>query len=357
MIPILYDSSETAFSSNGLGRLRDCATCTVTEERNGIYECEFTYPVDGAHFDEILLGRIIAVEHDYSNDVQPFDITQISEPIDGLVTFHATHISYRLSKCVATASNVQTMASALSALSNAVPDHGFTFESDMSGSGYVSAFDGTPMTVKSLLGGVEGSLLDTFGGEYLFDKFSVQLKQQRGVARNLTVRYGLNMTDYNDDLDITETYNACIAYWKGQSNNTDVIVKTDLVSSGLASYSGRTECIALDLTDKFESQPTVAQLTTAAQTYMSSNQTNMPSRTIKVSFINLRDTTEYAELLPLFDCNLCDSIKVVFPRYGLEGTFKIVKTVYDVLLERFDEMELGNLSLTLSEALGLGGKK
>jgi hypothetical protein len=38
----------------------------------------------------------------------------------------------------------------------------------------------------------------------------------------------------------------------------------------------------------------------------------------------------------------------------MSGRFKIVKTVYDVLLDRFTSMELGTLQTTLSEALGIG---
>ena len=47
MIPILYDSSEIYFASNGLGRLRETISCTVSEERNGLFECDFEYPVTG----------------------------------------------------------------------------------------------------------------------------------------------------------------------------------------------------------------------------------------------------------------------------------------------------------------------
>ena len=47
MIPILYDYAERKFTTNGIGRLSDCISCTVTEERNGIYECEFKYPITG----------------------------------------------------------------------------------------------------------------------------------------------------------------------------------------------------------------------------------------------------------------------------------------------------------------------
>ena len=62
---------------------------------------------------------------------------------------------------------------------------------------------------------------------------------------------------------------------------------------------------------------------------------------------------EYAGFENLLQCNLCDTVRVVFPDYGTEGSFKIVKTVWDVLTDRYDEMELGTLSTTLSEALGI----
>ena len=50
---------------------------------------------------------------------------------------------------------------------------------------------------------------------------------------------------------------------------------------------------------------------------------------------------------------MCDTINVVFPDYNTSGRFKIVKTVWNVLENRFDEMELGSLSTSLAEALGI----
>lgn len=354
MIPILFESSETEFDNNGLGRLRDAISVVVTEERNGIYECDFEYPVTGSHFDDIILGRIIGVEHDYTNDVQPFDIVSYSRPINGVVTFHAVHISYRLRKSVTSGKGINSLTDAFTEFNSATPSLGFTFNTDIESSNYISAFDGVPKSVRTIMGGVEGSILDAYGGEYAFDKFNVTLYRQRGVDRNLTIRYGLNMTEFNEDADYSDAYNACIGYWLGSdSEGNDDVVKTDLVESGYQSYNNRTEVVALDLTDKFEDKPSVSDLTAMAQSYMSNNQTYLPSQTITVDFINLRDTLEYQHLSQLYECNLCDTVNVVFPRYGIETRFKVVKTVYDVLLERYSEMELGQLSMSLSEALGI----
>ena len=112
MIPILYDSNEASFTSNGLGRLRDCISCVCYEERNGLFECDFEYPTDGINYDRIQLGRIIAVTHDESGDVQPFDIISCTRPINGVVTFHCVHISYRQTAMAVSGTNINSLADA-----------------------------------------------------------------------------------------------------------------------------------------------------------------------------------------------------------------------------------------------------
>lgn len=354
MIPILYDSTETAFDNNGLGRLRDMISCKVTEERNGIYECDFEYPVSGAHYNEIQYGRVIGVEHDYTNDLQPFDIVSASKPIDGKVTFHAVHISYRQSKLVAKGTSINTLTGAFEMLGNAQPSNPFTYWTDMSSSAYMAAADGEPRSVRSMLGGVEGSILDTYGGEYEWDKFKVKLYASRGEYKDYAIRYSVNLLNYNEDVDYSETYSAIIPYWKGtDENQAQIFVIGDRQEYSQTTNTGRGETIAVDLTDKFESQPTKAQVEAMGQTYMAEQQPTLPKRNIKVDFVRLEDSDEYKQFANLFNCKLCDTIRVIFPMYNMIGDFKIVKTVYNVLLEKYDEIELGALSTTLKEALGL----
>lgn len=348
MIPILYDSNETEFTSNGLGRLRDAISVKVTEERNSVYECDFEYPVGGHNYDLIRLGRIIAVEHDDTNDIQPFDIVSSTEPLDGIVTFHAVHISYRLTKAVARGTNINSLADAFAMLQDAQPQQEFTYWTDKASTGFLPSADGTPRSVRQFLGGVEGSILDTYGGEYEFDKFTVKLWNARGTERDFSIRYGINLTEFNKDTDYSESYNAVIPFWKSEN----ALIVGDMVTSD-NSYTGRIDCVPLDLSDKFENQPTKAQVEEKAQTILNSNQPYLPNQNIKVDFVRLQDSEEYSALANLYKCSLCDYIKVEFPRYNMSGRFKIVKTVYDVLLERFESMELGNLSTTLSEALGI----
>lgn len=358
MIPILYDGSETEFTSNGLGRLRDCLTCEVTEERNGIFECDFTYPVDGANFELIQVGRIIGVMHDDNGDIQPFDIVSYTKPIDGIVTFHAVHISYRQSGLTIALGGYNTLELIFYSLKNlSEPPYSnpFNYSTDITTTAFVAAADGqTPRTVRQWLGGIEGSILDSFGGEYKFDKWDVKLLRRRGVDLDFTIRYGVNLLEYTEETDAQSVYNACIPFWKGTDEAGDeLVVKGSLAKSELPTPGGRVVCVPLDLTDKFEERPTPTDLTNYAVSIMKSKQTNVPAQTIKVDFIRLQDSEEYAGYRGLLQCSLCDTINVVFPEYNMQGRYKIVKTTYDVLQEKYTDMELGTLSTTLAEALGI----
>ena len=355
MIPILYEATETAFVSNGQCRLRDIISCVVTEERNGIYECDFEYPVTGAHYDLIQIGKIIAVEHDKTNDIQPFDIVSSTKALNGVVSFHAVHISYRLTGMTVSGTNINSLSSALTALASATPSSLFTYETDKSSTGYAGAFDGQPRSVRQMLGGVEGSILDAYGGEYEWDKWKVKLWEARGSKKDFTIRYGLNMLDFSDDTDYSESYTTAIPFWRGQDDNgLDVIVVGNKVDPNLYQYASREICIPLDVSDKFETQPTTAQVEAMALSMMLTESVNLPTQSITVEFVQLNEMGEYPLFANLFACKLCDRIDVVFTDYSGVQTFKIVKTVWNVLQERYDSLELGTLSTSLSDVIGAG---
>lgn len=349
MIPILYDKDETAFISNGLCRLRDCISCIVTEERNGIYECDFEYPVDGANYDLIQVGRIVGVTHDDKGDVQPFDIVAFTKPIDGVVTFHAVHISYRQSYMTVTGKNINSLADTFTLFGNATPSNPFTYSTDKTNTGYLGCADGTPRTIRQMLGGIEGSVLDAYGGEYEWDKWQVKLFASRGQYRDFTIRYGVNMLDYNEEYDSSDCYSSCIPYW---TDGTTTVVGDKQTNTGITP-SGREQCVPLDVSDKFESQPTKAQVNSMGLSTMNSQNPTIPAQSIEVSFVRLQDMGEYVTYQSLLQCRLCDTINVIFPDFNSSGQFKIVKTEWNVLTNKYESMELGDLSVSLSEALGI----
>lgn len=346
MIPILYEQDETQFTSGGLGFLADCTSCKVTEERNGVFECEFVYPITGPKYSEIKEKRIILATHDNTGDPQPFDIYARSAPINGLVTFYAHHISYRLSNAVVMPFNATSCSDAMEKIAaNIVTDDSFLFWTNKTTSGDYSISE--PALVRPTLGGSEGSLLDVYGrGDYEFNKFYVRLYQNKGTDTDVEIRYRKNMINIDQKLSNEETYNAIVPYWKNEE--TGVIVT---LPEGYLSHddgSSYLTAVPFPMNDYFETQPTEAEMRTKAQQLLESSDAWEPSEEISVDFVQLWQTEEYEQYAPLQRVKLCDTVKVYYPELGIsEIRERVVKTVYNTLLERYDEMTLNQLPTTL----------
>lgn len=375
MIPILYRREETSFTSEGLGRLNDIISCTVTEERNGIFECEFKYPVTGVRYADIIEGRIVSVTHDEEQDRQPFVIYRRSAPIDGIVTFNAHHISYELSGIVCAPFEADSIHTALHGLKTySMTDNRFTFVTNKTSGAKPYKLD-HPAPVRSLLGGVEGSILDVYGtGEWDFDNFTCYLYLHRGTDSGVTIRYGKNMIDLNQEIDTSGIYDAIIPYWKDADTGTVVYggvvvgnstihyqtpITTEnnaiLMTDGGDPIEADYESIvasAMDLSGQFETQPTVAELEEYAANYLNNNEPWIPKENIEVDFVSLWQTDEYAQYAQLQRVRLCDTVSVYYPELGVNAVkTKVIKVVWNVLLDRYDSIELGTAKTSLAQLI------
>jgi len=375
MIPILFTKTESEFLTNGLGRLAGCISCIVTEERNGIFECEFQYPINGVHYSEIQMGRLVYVTHDDTKEPQPFEIYRRSAEINGIVTFNAHHISYRLSEVTVRPFTAGSCAAALNGIAdNSINLNPFTFWTDKN---TVANFKSDkPRNARNMLGGEENSILDVFGGgDYEFDKFTVKLHAQRGVDSGVVIAYSKNMTDLTAEESLEGVYNAIIPFWADTEGNLVMLPEEMIIYSGLepiidflTDHNGviiRThngdpievayemvQAVPMDLSDAFEEAPTVAQLRAAAQARFERSQAWLPNETIDVDFVHLWQTEEYKDYAALQRVRLCDTVSVYYKKLGVEAVKKkVVRTVYNVLLDRYDSIELGTPSVSLSQAI------
>lgn len=374
MIPILFSRTDTVFTSNGVGRLSDAISCTVEEERNGKYELSLEYPMNGAHYADLVEGAIIVARHADTIDVQPFRIYKITRPLAGVVTVYARHISYDLNKIVV----LPFEEPSLTQLFLNLPTHAantcpFTFETDK----VVNtpfAVD-VPSSVRSLLGGSEGSILDVYGGEYEFNGYRVILHNSRGTDNGVTIRYGKNLTELTQEGDSSGNVTAVLPYWTGADTDgeeTTVYAQTPVYSGVgyLERYEdSRGEIYAngagdvydgvitpdivepLDLSEAFEDAPTVEQLNAAAAEWLEAHASVNPEENIRVSFVQLWQTNEYQDFAPLQRVGLCDTVTVEYARLGVKATTKVIRTVYNTLLERYDLMELGAARSTLADTI------
>lgn len=350
MIPVLYSSQETAFVTNGIGRLADASKCHAIEQANGSYELEMNYPVNGLHYSDLLMSNIIFAIPADRKDPQPFRIYNITKPINGIVNVKAEHISYQLSHIPVFPFTADNVATALALLkTNAAEDCPFTFWTDKITSGSIDT--DIPKSARSIIGGDEGSILDIYGGELEWDRWTVKLHNKRGRDSGVVLRYGKNITDLEQEESIQDVITGICPYWKGSdefADNIVVILPEGVLHSEAAANYPYQRTIPVDLSSEFDSVPTEADLRAAGLQYIIDHKIGIPRVSIRVSFAPLWQTEEYKNIASLETVNLFDEVTVYYEKLGVNAKAKVVKTIYDVLNERYVSIDIGETTANLS---------
>lgn len=357
MIPILYAASETDFTTNGIGLLTDAVSCTVTEERNGAYEATLVYPAKGHLAEYIAEDAIIKAKANDTDEPQLFRIYKSGKQIGSNTTWNAEHISYELTGNPVerfSISGVNAEQALNSLLAAAVFKHKYTATSNITTVNKTSIAD--VVSVRKALGGVEGSILDTWGGEYHFNNYRIELLKARGADNGVTIEYGKNLTDAKQERNIANIVTAIFPYAKytpeGKENEVYVSLKEKtLVHAGAADYAYK-RCEIVDFSSEWESGTIITEdmLRAKAEAYLEKISTE-PDINITLSYAQLKKTKDYKNIQVMESVALCDTVTVRIDKLQIEATAKIVKAKYDSLKERYDTMEIGSVRTNLTKQL------
>ena len=355
MIPCLYDEKETAFANTGIGKLCDAFSCTVTEKRNGSYELKMEYPSDGIHAEELVEGSIVLAKPSEKAQPQPFQVYKIATPISGKLVVYGRHIQYRQNFMTVSPFSAVGCVAAMHGLKDyCTVDCPFTFWTDIDSS--ATFLLTAPATVRSCLGGMEGSLLDVFGGEYEWDMFETCLHASRGADYGVRIVYGKNLVDFQMERSIENIITGVHPYWKHSEDGTVVQLPEKVVK--IKDHKLPYEKISvLDCTSQFEEKPTEGQLRSYAEGYLKNTALTEPDIDITVDFLQLWQKPGYEDIAAAERVSLCDTVHVYIDKLGLEVSCKVTETEYDVLLERYRKITLSNALVysrnsSLSTALG-----
>lgn len=352
MIPALYNKSETTFTHNGVGLLSEAVKATVTEERNGSYELSLQYPITGRFYSEITEGAIIKAKANETSEPQLFRIYKSSKPINGIVTYSAEHISYDLNGIPLLGFSIKNATPQMAltkAIEGAALPCPFTAYSNISTLNSTEIL--TPCSVRALLGGQTGSLLDVWGGEYEFDNFTVKLYLHRGKDNGVVIEYGKNLKDLKQESNIAECYTHLMPYAvytvqdeSGNSEEKYVYLAEKVIPLTEAEDIGHYKAFIMDFSDRFgdNEEITEEKLRAKATAYAAAADLGTPKVNITVSFVQLWQTEEYKNIAPLERVKLCDTVTVRFSKLGVAATSKVIKTVYNSLQEKYESVTLGD---------------
>ena len=343
MIAVLYEQNETNFTNNGIGRLVDAISCEVHEEINGLYELTLTYPKDGQYADQLTERRFILAKPNQTSSPQPFRIYKITKQLKRLVV-NAQHLSYDLNGFPVNPFNATGVVPALTGLvTNSMLTCPFTTWTDITNttSSYAQAL---PASFRERLGGVRGSILDAFGGEFEWDMFTVKLHAHRGSDNGVTIRYGKNLTEFENERSNEAFYTGALAYWE----EDDVVVQGTI--QYITDHSTYPNERIMILEADFDDPPTQEQLDNYAADYIARNNIGRPFKdNLKINFVPLWQTEEYKNIAPLERVSLGDTVHVIYDEFNV--SMKVISYYFDVLTERYTEMELGTKKASLASTI------
>lgn len=345
MIPRLYNTAD--ITTAGIS-LADTISCVVDEERNGVFDLTMVVATTTPYFEELAEGKYILAKPNHTQSPQLFEIYEITRPILQRVTVRAHHISYRLSFIPVEPFSCTGITDTLNGLiSNSMETNPFTFYTDITNT--ASTYNQTaPASLRSRLGGTEGSVLDVFGGEYLWDNFTVNLLLHRGQNNGVQLRVAKNISALEQTTNMENVVTGALPFWSNDDGTINLY--GDIQYNSNASDYPYKRTVLLDLSEQFETTPSSSQLNSAAQEYVNQANLGIVNTNIKLSFVDLADTEEYKGS-PLERVNLCDTVNVIYNPLSISFQAKAIRLSYDVLAERTLEIEVGDARSTISKTI------
>lgn len=379
MRPILFNKNEQSFDTYGLGEL-NVTKGTVTRERNGNYTLYAEIPVNDPMVSILEKEMKLKADAGLRTKNQTFEISRVAKDSSNIVKIYGQHISHKL-EYMALRNATAFAGSAYSALSiwkgALIGDLRFDVWSDIQTTGK-GVFDISKMeNARQALGGVEGSILDIYGGEYEFDNMTVRLHKQLGRTAPIVLEYGRNILSAESDETIESSYTSVLPFAtytpdKPEGDTSDsqpdpvtVTLPEDYVDSKYKALYAHRRIKVVDFSSEFKSDsknkdiPTPDKLRKLATDYMERNAIGKPKINTKIEYVDLAKTLDYADRAWIEELELCDIVPIYYPQIGLtDETAKVTTVTYDFVNERNESVEFGDIGTNVRATMqnGLAGK-
>ena len=379
MRPILFNKNEQSFDTYGLGEL-NVTKGTVTRERNGNYTLYAEIPVNDPMVAILEKEMKLKADAGLRTKNQTFEISRVVKDSTNIVKIYGQHISHKL-EYMALRNATVFSGSAFSALAiwkgALIGDLRFDVWSDIQTVGK-GVFDISKMeNARQALGGVEGSILDIYGGEYEFDNMTVRLHKQLGRTAPTVLEYGRNILSAESDETIESAYTSVLPFAtytpdKPEGDTSDsqpdpvtVTLPEDYVDSKYKALYAHRRIKVVDFSSEFKSDskskdiPTPDKLRKLATDYMERNAIGKPKFNTKIEYVDLAKTLDYADRAWIEEVELCDIVPVYYPQIGLtDETLEITTITYDFVNERNESVEFGDIGTNVRATMqsGLAGR-
>ncbi|WP_259712563.1 phage tail spike protein [Weissella cibaria] len=360
MTPILYNSDEIDFTSNGLGQLTELYSVDIQEQRNGLLTFTGLYPVTGQHYGDISEGRIILAKPSPLDDNHAFRIVNTQLDIAGhSLQIEADSITYDLTHNIVKSVTMKgTGSTAMNQLQEAIVNPSiFTLYSDITTSSTSTLNYVNPMEA---IAGTQGSFLQYWGGEMMRENRRVAMLNRRGRDNVATFRLGKNISGLRYTVDTSNLVTQVIPTVNLTEGNATRYLEGATVSSKRVGNYPIKYTQSVDVTDKITindgdtDKAIIDRINAyAGNWFAQSENTNkdLPDVTIEVDVLSLQDSADYADkFAKLETIGLTDTVTVYVPEYGVNVTAIVNELHYDPIGERVTSLVVGTAKVSFADA-------
>lgn len=348
----LYDKTGEVL----IGELDECISCNVTEVRNGIFDARLVYPAMRLISNSLIKENIIVCK---ANDIllnQKFRIFNIKKKHSNTIEVVARHISFDLLYDFVEDISIvnQSCEYALNTIfRNSQFSRHYKGHSDI-----VNAQDYNMSMANCLnaIAGKEGSIIDTYGtgAEILRDNENIHVLNRRGHDNGVTIEYGKNLEGFECIEDTTDLITRIYPFAKKTTSEGEITVKLDekFIDSPRITLYSHPYIKEIDFTSNFkdDEEITQAKLRLMAEKYFIENKCDIPKLTFDIKPVPLSKCVGFENLGE--SLSLCDIATINHKIYGIITQAKVIKTVFNVLTDRYENIQLGDPKASLGDIIG-----
>ena len=355
----IYLQNETNFNNNGIGFLTDILSANVIEELNGDYYLSLSYKLDGALSEYLVEENLIKCQV-ADGSKQLFRIKRVIKNYT-TIEVYATHIFYDLLNnmlldTAPTNLDAQTFGNWILSRTNFT--NGFTFYSDISGTKSARYVRRNP--IEAIMGNLENSMLNIFGGDLERDNYTIKLLAQRGSSNGIKLIFGKNIkeikitTDYSsivtrvlplgfDALMLPETY------VDSQYINNYLTPKIAKVEFSNIQYDPEStqEGVYTNLEEAYTA------LRAAAAEYL--KLVELPQINVKIDWVELSKTDQYRQYQAIETLHLGDYVTTEI--LGLNYQTRVIKINYNPLTDSIDTFEIGTIQRNITTSINANAQR
>lgn len=355
----IYSSDTTDFTNNGYGFLTDVLSPSVVEELNGDYYLSFNYAINGALSEYIVQDNIVRCKVEGGTN-QPFRIKRVTKDFTKMEVY-AQHISYDLLNnfLLDTApTNLTCQSFGEWILSKTNFETPFTYYSDISDSGSARYVRRNP--IEAIMGDIENSMLNIFGGDLERDNFTIKQLAHRGNPNGETLIIGKNIKEIKITMDNSSIITRILPLGFDGLMLPEIYVDSENIENYLTPRIAKVEFQNIKYDPASEEEGVYTDIEEAYAALRSATNLlfetgiDLPQVNIKIDWVELSKTNQYSQYQALETLHLGDFITANI--LGINYSTRIVKTTYNPLTDIIEKFEIGTISKNITNSVNLNTK-